>query len=89
MPIYEYECGSCHYRFELKQGFDADPDAECPQCSEKSRRVAFVCFHCISIYFRFLVIILRIIGLFAHFISYYLREYRLTDILLHTIFIPE
>ena len=39
MPIYEYECGKCHNRFDLKQGFDAEPSAECPQCQEKSRRV--------------------------------------------------
>ena len=41
MPIYEYECGSCHYRFEMKQGFDAEPAAECPQCQEKARRVFY------------------------------------------------
>ena len=41
MPIYEYECGNCHNRFELKQGFDAKPSAECPQCQEKSRRVIY------------------------------------------------
>ena len=41
MPIYEYECGNCHNRFELKQGFDAEPSAECPHCQENSRRVFY------------------------------------------------
>ena len=39
MPTYEYECGSCRYRFDLRQGFDDGPEAECPQCNERARRV--------------------------------------------------
>jgi len=39
MPIYEYECGSCHHRFERKQKFDEEPVAMCPKCGGKSRRV--------------------------------------------------
>jgi putative FmdB family regulatory protein len=39
MPVYEYECGSCRYRFDLRQGFDDEPEAECPQCRERARRV--------------------------------------------------
>ena len=39
MPTYEYECGSCRYRFDLKQGFDDEPVATCPQCEEHARRV--------------------------------------------------
>ena len=39
MPIYEYECGTCKHRFDLKQGFDADPVESCPLCQETSRRV--------------------------------------------------
>ena len=38
MPIYEYECVSCKHRFELKQGFDADPTETCPVCQSSSRR---------------------------------------------------
>ncbi len=38
MPIYEYECVSCKHRFELKQGFDADPTEACPVCQSSSRR---------------------------------------------------
>jgi putative FmdB family regulatory protein len=48
MPIYEYECGSCHHRFELKQGFHDKPQAECPQCNKKARRV----FHPAPIIFK-------------------------------------
>jgi putative FmdB family regulatory protein len=48
MPIYEYECGSCHHRFDLKQGFHDKPQAACPQCSKKARRV----FHPAPIIFK-------------------------------------
>jgi putative FmdB family regulatory protein len=48
MPIYEYECGSCHHRFDLKQGFHDKPQAECPQCKKKARRV----FHPAPIIFK-------------------------------------
>jgi len=39
VPIYEYECGVCDFRFERKQGFDAEPIAMCPKCKGKSRRI--------------------------------------------------
>lgn len=39
MPIYEYECGKCRGRFELKQGFDAKPVTTCSACGGKARRV--------------------------------------------------
>ncbi|MBI4289053.1 MAG: zinc ribbon domain-containing protein [Chloroflexi bacterium] len=39
MPIYEYECTSCKYCFEVKQRFEDDPVATCPQCQQKGRRV--------------------------------------------------
>jgi len=39
MPTYEYECGSCHFRFERKQRFDEEPVAMCPRCQGKARRV--------------------------------------------------
>ncbi len=48
MPIYEYECGSCHHRFEVKQGFKDKPQAKCPQCKEIARRV----FHPTPIIFK-------------------------------------
>ncbi len=39
MPIYEYECGVCHFHFERKQRFDEEPVAMCPKCQGKARRV--------------------------------------------------
>jgi putative FmdB family regulatory protein len=39
MPIYEYECGDCHCRFEKKQKFHDAPEASCPKCRGKARRV--------------------------------------------------
>jgi putative FmdB family regulatory protein len=39
MPTYEYECQSCHHRFERKQGFHDNPVAKCPKCGGKPRRV--------------------------------------------------
>jgi len=41
MPIYEYECGHCNHRFEVKQGFDEEPQAICPQCHGRARRVFY------------------------------------------------
>ena len=48
MPIYEYECGGCHFRFERKQGFDAEPVAVCPKCQGKARRI----IHSIPVIFK-------------------------------------
>jgi len=39
VPIYEYECSDCQFRFERKQSFDEEPVAECPECQGKARRV--------------------------------------------------
>jgi len=39
LPIYEYECSSCHSRFERKQKFDEEPVAVCPKCTGKARRL--------------------------------------------------
>ncbi len=48
MPIYEYECTHCQHRFELRQGFHDKPQAECPLCNRKARRV----FHPTPIIFK-------------------------------------
>ena len=48
MPVYEYECGHCRFRFEMKQGFDEEPQALCPQCQGRARRV----FHSTPIIFK-------------------------------------
>ncbi len=41
MPIYEYECNSCHCRFDKRQGFNDAPLAECPKCQGTGRRVFY------------------------------------------------
>jgi putative FmdB family regulatory protein len=39
MPIYEYQCPSCNYKFELLRSMnDSDKEAPCPQCNEKAKR---------------------------------------------------
>ncbi len=48
MPIYDYECGLCHFRFERKQRFDEEPVAICPKCQGKARRV----LHSIPVIFK-------------------------------------
>jgi putative FmdB family regulatory protein len=48
MPIYEYECSHCHHRFEIRQSFNDEPQAECPKCRETARRV----FHPTPIIFK-------------------------------------
>ena len=48
MPRYDYECETCHHLFELKQSFDSDPVAACPECSGDSRRK----FHSVPIVFK-------------------------------------
>ena len=32
LPLYEYDCRQCGYRFEKIQKFDAEPEAACPKC---------------------------------------------------------
>jgi putative FmdB family regulatory protein len=39
MPIYEYQCNSCNFRFERRQGFHDKPVARCPKCRGEARRV--------------------------------------------------
>ena len=39
MPRYDYECQTCHHRFELKQSFSSEPVAACPVCQSASRRL--------------------------------------------------
>ena len=35
MPIYEYECRSCRYRFEELQKITEDPLRRCPKCGKE------------------------------------------------------
>jgi len=39
MPIYEYECGKCRLRFELRKRFGDDGGAPCPQCGREASRL--------------------------------------------------
>ncbi|MBN2443537.1 MAG: zinc ribbon domain-containing protein, partial [Spirochaetales bacterium] len=39
MPTYEYECTSCHFRFEKLQSITADPISICPECEGPVRRL--------------------------------------------------
>ncbi len=32
MPIYEYECTSCHHHFDLMQKINDEPVKQCPEC---------------------------------------------------------
>ncbi len=48
MPRYDYECTSCHHVFEMRQSFDSDPVATCPECSNKANRK----FHAVPIVFK-------------------------------------
>ncbi|MCL9684301.1 FmdB family zinc ribbon protein [Legionella maioricensis] len=36
MPIYEYECTSCHHHFDLIQKVTAEPVKQCPVCFNNS-----------------------------------------------------
>ncbi|KTD36298.1 Zinc ribbon domain protein [Legionella nautarum] len=36
MPIYEYECTSCHHHFDLMQKISDEPAKQCPQCFQNS-----------------------------------------------------
>ena len=39
MPIYDYHCTSCSHRFELRQGFSAEPVEACPACHGQANRL--------------------------------------------------
>lgn len=35
MPLYEYECRDCHFRFERLQRLSDPPPPKCPECGGK------------------------------------------------------
>ena len=39
MPIYEYQCDACSYRFEVKQSIKDDPLSTCERCGKAVRRL--------------------------------------------------
>ena len=48
LPRYDYRCEAEGHRFELKQSFDSNPVADCPQCGSLSKRV----FHVPAVVFK-------------------------------------
>jgi putative FmdB family regulatory protein len=39
MPLYEYECGRCAHKFELRRSFSEGASANCPQCNGVAQRI--------------------------------------------------
>jgi putative FmdB family regulatory protein len=39
LPLYEYECSSCHHRFEKIESYSASEQKECPECGKVAKRV--------------------------------------------------
>ena len=39
MPVYEYQCKDCGYRFEMRQKFSDHPVSSCAECNGKVERV--------------------------------------------------
>jgi putative FmdB family regulatory protein len=39
MPLYDYECGRCAHKFEMRKSFTEGAEAECPQCNSQAKRV--------------------------------------------------
>ncbi len=45
MPVYEYECSSCSYRFEERVSFDDENARYCPRCGGSVERVIYAVPH--------------------------------------------
>lgn len=39
MPIYEYQCDGCAFKFEVKQSIKDDPIKTCERCGQSVRRL--------------------------------------------------
>ncbi len=39
MPIYEYECSSCGFKFERQQSMTDAPIRECPECKGEVKKI--------------------------------------------------
>ena len=39
MPIYEYDCPCCSFRFELRRSFSENGQVSCPQCGCDAQRI--------------------------------------------------
>ena len=36
MPIYEYQCTTCHHKFDALQKLNDDPIKKCPECAKNT-----------------------------------------------------
>ena len=48
LPRYDYQCNSCNHKFELRQSFDSEPIADCPNCASTASRQ----FHVVPVVFK-------------------------------------
>ncbi len=48
MPRYDYRCGQCGHSFELRQSFNSEPVATCPECAAVANRQ----FHAPPVFFK-------------------------------------
>ena len=48
LPRYDYQCDSCNHEFELRQSFDSEPVADCPECNSAATRQ----FHVVPVVFK-------------------------------------
>ena len=39
MPLYDYACGKCAHKFEMRRSFSDGAKAPCPVCQSESERV--------------------------------------------------
>ena len=39
MPVYEYQCETCNYQFELRQKFSDPPAENCPECGAAVKKL--------------------------------------------------
>jgi putative FmdB family regulatory protein len=39
MPLYDYECGKCAHKFEMRRSYSEGAKAQCPSCQSEADRV--------------------------------------------------
>jgi putative FmdB family regulatory protein len=39
MPVYDYECGKCAHKFEMRRSLSEGASATCPKCHSEAERV--------------------------------------------------
>ena len=39
MPVYQYHCPKCNFKFELKQSFSDESMVACPKCQNGAKRL--------------------------------------------------